>query len=113
MFFPNAINTSLCLLSIVSSTDEIGNKISVIKSSKEVVGIAKSITSSEFQTSVMLQVKFDLKISIQVSIYDGSKYALIKDTLYKIERTYVNGHFIELYLCSTDLKKEDFKWESQ
>ena len=113
MFFPNAINTSLCLLNIVSSTDYLGNKKLVIKSSREVVGITKSITSSEYQTSVMMQKNIELKVSIQSFLYDGSKYALIKENYYKIERTYVNGQFIELYLSLTDLTQEDFVWPSQ
>lgn len=113
MFFPNAVNTSLCLLNIVSSTDSLGNKQLVIKNSKEVMGITKSITSSEFHTAVMMQVKFDLKISIQSFLYDGSKYAKVKNQFYKIERTYVNGHFIELYMSSSDLEEEDFIWESR
>ena len=109
MFFPNAINISLCLLNIVSSTDSLGNKELVIKSSKEVVGITKSITSSEFQTSVMINLKLDLKIVLQSFVYDGSKFAEIKGVIYKIERTYVNGQFIELYLTLTDYKLEDLK----
>ena len=112
MFFPNAINISLCLLNIVSSTDSLGNKELVIKSSKEVVGITKSITSSEFQTSVMMQVKFDIKITIQSFVYDGSKFAKVKGKIYKIERTFITGNFIELYLSSTDLEEEDFIWPS-
>ena len=106
---PNACNTSLRLLNIVSSTDSLGNKELVIKSSKGVMGITKSITSSEFQTSVMINLKLDLKIVLQSFVYDGSKFAEIKGVIYKIERTYVNGQFIELYLTLTDYKLEDLK----
>ena len=105
---PNACNTSLRLLNIVGSTDSLGNKELVIKSSKEVVGITKSITSSEFQTAVMMNIKYELKISIVSFLYDGSKYAKIKNSIYKIERTYLNGQFIELYLTLSDLKESDF-----
>lgn len=106
--FPNAINTSLSLLCIVGISDNLGNKRLVIKSSKSVVGITKSITSSEFQTSVMMNLKFDFKVSINASVYDGSKYVRIKGKIYKIERTYLNGMFLELYLSLTDLNEEDF-----
>ena len=106
---PNACNISLRLLNIVSSTDSLGNKELVIKSSKGVMGITKSITSSEFQTSVMINLKLDLKIVLQSFVYDGSKFAEIKGVIYKIERTYVNGQFIELYLTLTDYKLEDLK----
>ena len=106
--FPNACNISLHLLNIVKALDSLGNKELVILNSKEVVGIAKSITSSEFQTSKMINVNYEFKISIQSFLYDGSKYAKVKGKIYKIERTYINGQFIELYLSSTDLKEEDF-----
>lgn len=105
--FPNAMNTSLDLLRIVGILDSLGNKRLVIKGSKKVVGITKSITSSEYQTSVMLNVKYDFKVTINAMVYDGSKYALIKGEIYKIERTFINGQFIELYLSITDLKKSD------
>ena len=106
--YPNAGNTSLLLLNIVSTLDSLGNKHLKIKSSKEVVGITKSITSSEFQTAVMMNIKFELKISIVSFLYDGSKYAKIKDSIFKVERTYLNGQFIELYLTLSDLKESDF-----
>ena len=106
---PNACNTSLCLLNIVSQTDFLGNKELVIKSSKEVVGIVKSITSSEFQSSVMINLKIEFKVVLQSFVYDGSKYALVRGNIYKVERTYVNGQFIELYLTLTEYKLEDFK----
>ena len=106
---PNACNTSLCLLNIVSQTDSLGNKELVIKSSKGVVGITKSITSSEFQSSVVINLKLEFKVVIQSFVYDGSKFAELKGKIYKIERTYVNGQFIELYLTLSDYKLEDFK----
>lgn len=106
--FPNACNTSLCLLNIVGTLDALGNKRLIILSSKEVVGITKSITSNEFQSSKMINVNYEFKVSIQSFVYDGSKYARIKGKIYKIERTYINGQFIELYLSLTDLKEDDF-----
>lgn len=106
--YPNAANTTLSLLNVVSKLDSLGNKRLAIKSSKEVVGIAKSITSSEFQTSTLLQVNYDFKVAIQTPLYNGSKYALIHENYYKIQRTFVNGQFIELYMVLTELKKEDF-----
>ena len=95
---PNACNTSLRLLNIVSSTDSLGNKELVIKNSKGVMGIIKSITSGEFQSSVMINLKIDFKVVLQAFVYDGSKYAEIRGSIYKIERAYVDGQFRELYL---------------
>lgn len=107
--FPNSPSTSLALVSIVGRQDAIGNKALVIKGSREVVGINKSVTSSEFQTSIMLNVKYDLKVVLQSFLYKGEKYAINKELVYKIERTFVNGQFIELYLTLTDIKLEELR----
>ena len=105
--FPNSANASLTLISIVSVLDSLGVKKNRIVSRKEVVGSMQSITSSEYQTSTLLNIKVDIKVSIQAPIYDGSKYVLMDDVIYKIERTYINGQFIELYLVATDLKESE------
>ena len=111
--FPSSPNISLTLACIVGQQDSLGNKELVIKSSKEVVGISKSITSQEFQTSVMLSKQFDLKVVLQAFIYGGQKYAIIKDEIYKIERTFVNGQIIELYLILTQIKKEELRYDNK
>ena len=105
--FPNSANASLTLISIVSVLDSLGVKKNRIVSRKEVVGSMRSITSSEYQTSTLLNIKVDIKVSIQAPIYDGSKYVLMDDVIYKIERTFINGQFIELYLVATDLKESE------
>lgn len=105
--FPNSPNTHLTLLNIKSTVDEIGNQAFIVFSQKEIFGITRSITQSEYQTSVMINTRFDFKVIIQAILYDGSKYAKIKNKLYKIERTYLNGQFIELYLSSSDVEVVD------
>ena len=105
--FPNASNTSLELLTISSKTDKLGNKINFIKRRKKVIGSKRSITSQEYQSSVSLSVKYDFKVMLQALTYDGSKYAVINNSIFKIERTFINGQFIELYLVLSDLKLED------
>lgn len=107
MSFPNSPSVQLSLLTITNIKDAIGNTKSVIKTKKEVVGINRSITQSEYQTAIQMQVRFDYKIVIQGFLYDGSKFAKINDQIYKIERTYINGQFIELYLSSIDNEVED------
>ncbi len=102
--FPNSPSIRLCLLNISSSIDNIGNKTFGVKSSKEVVGIYKSITSKEYLSSTQLNISCDLKVIINSFLYDGSKYAKLNDVLYKIVRTYVNGMFIELFLESADIE---------
>lgn len=104
--FPNSVNTHLALLYIKNVKDDIGVSKNVVISSKKISGSARSITQAEFQTSASLGIKFDLKIVIQAFLYDDSKYAMINNQIYKIERTYLNGQFLELYLASSDIEVE-------
>ena len=105
--FPYSANTTFYLLSISSVPDEIGSKQLKVTSKKAAVGMLQSITASEYQTSVSISKKLDLKLTIQLFIYGGEKYALIKDKIYKIERTYINGMFIELYLSLSEINKDE------
>lgn len=107
--FPYSPNITFELLSICSVPDEIGTKKLKITSRKKVIGIIKSITASEYQTSISINKKMDMKISMQSFAYDDSKYALVKESIYKVERTYINGMFIELYLSLTEIKKEELE----
>ena len=102
--FPNSPNTTLTLLKIKSSKDNIGTKTNVIESSKEIAGSLRSITKLEHQTSVSLGVNIEKKVVIQSFLYDDSKFVKIDNKLYKIERTFENGQFLELYLASSDIE---------
>lgn len=110
--FPCSPNISIALVSIIYNKDALGNRVLTIKDSKEVVGTAKSITSAEYQTSVVLQKQFDLKVVLQAFVYNGQKYAIANGKVFKIERTYVNGQFIELYLAETDITVEELHSEN-
>jgi len=105
--FPNSANTHLTLLSITSSVDSLGNKTNILKTKKDIIGSKRSVTQSEYQTSIHMNVKYELKVVIQSILYDQSKFVKINSQLYKIERTYLNGQFLELYLSSSDIEVED------
>lgn len=107
--FPNSYNISLSLLRVKTAADALGNQSMRLVGSKEVGGIISSISSSEFKSALENKIKFDFKISIQAFLYDGSKYAFIprEDKVFKIERTYLNGMFLELYLIETQIKYEE------
>ena len=105
--FPNSPNTSLTLLNISSTKDSLGVKTNIIQSQKEIVGSVRSITKTEYQTNVSLGITIDLKVVIQSFLYDDSKYAKITNQLYKVERTYMNGQFLELYLSKSDVDLEN------
>jgi hypothetical protein len=111
--FPNSYNISLFLLRVKTAADALGNQSMRLVGSKEVGGIISSISSKEYKTSLENKIKFDFKISIQAFLYDGSKYVYIKreDKVFRIERTYLNGMFLELYLIETQIKYEDLLYE--
>jgi hypothetical protein len=87
--------------------NSIGTSTYQLKSSKEVIGINLSITSNEYYESKRSDIRIDVALKIQGFLYDESKYADIAGNIYKIERTYQTGQFIELYLSKTKIKKSD------
>lgn len=109
--FPNSGNVSLYLLKAKLGSDRVGNQLLELLSSKQVVGSASSITSKEFYSSLQSKVQVDLKVSIPCILYSKHKYVYIprEDTIYKVERTYLNGMNLELYLSSTSIHKEEVK----
>ena len=107
MMFPSSPNLRVKLLKIMPNTDDIGNVIYECIGSKEVIAISKQVTSKEYYESKRENYKVDMAVKINAFLYDGSKYAIINDLLYKIERTYLNGQFIELYMMESIVKIGD------
>ena len=105
--FPNSPNIRIRLLQTNYVSDVIGQKKLVVTNSKEVIGINFSVTSKEFYESKSLNTKVDLALKVQSILYDGSKHALVGYVIYRIERTYLKGQFIELYLVETKIKEGD------
>ena len=107
--YPNSGNISLFLLRVKTADDDLGNQAYRLIGSKEVVGMTSSITSKEFYSSKETKTNLSFKVSIQCFLYDKSKYIYVpnEDTIYKVERTYQNGMWMELYCSETDIKKED------
>lgn len=107
LMYPGSPNIQIKLLTLISDNDEIGNSVLKLVKEKEVIGISKSITSKEYYESKKQEYKVDVALKILSFLYDGSKYAEYKDTVYKIERTYLSGQYIELYLMETNIKRSD------
>lgn len=105
--FPSSPNIKITLLKLLPSTDSIGNTKLRVVTKKEVIGINKSITSKEYYESKKNEYKVDLALKIQSFLYDGSKYVLYEGTIYQIERTYLAGQFIELYLMESKIRLSD------
>ena len=108
--FPNAPNALIHLLTVTSILDSLGVKSYKVTESKEVVGIVKSITSLESKESASMNKTYDIKVSIVSFLYNEGKFVLYKNEIYKVERSFYNGEFVELYLSKSDLKVEDITW---
>ncbi len=106
--FPSSPNIKLILIKVIEQTDLIGNNYYQIISKKEVIGINKSISSKEYYESKRENYKMDMAVKINAFLYDGSKYVFVNHKIYQVERTYLNGQFIELYLMETYMKLGDF-----
>lgn len=102
--FPNSANTKITLFSVVSVVDKIGVKHQEVTNRKEVMGTLLSITSSEYASSVSLSVTYEFKVKIYFKSYGNQKYAKINGKVYKVERTYITGMFIELYFTQVDIE---------
>ena len=109
--YPNSGNINLFLLRVKTTADELGNQVLRLVGSKEVVGMTSSITSKEHYSSKESKVLLDFKVSIQAFLYDKSKYVYVpnEDAIYKVERTYQNGMWMELYCAETQIKKEEIE----
>ncbi len=105
--FPSSPNIKIELLKLESIKDNIGNNKLKLISKKSLIGIKRSVTSKEYYESKRLEYRIDLSVKIQSFLYDGSKYAKVDDIIYSIERTYLAGQFIELYLVETKTKVSD------
>ncbi len=105
--YPNSPNIRCELLTMGLVQNSIGTKAYQLTTKKEVIGINKSITSQEYYESKRSDIIIDLLIKVQSFLYDGSTYVSINADIYKIERTYQIGQFIELYLSKTNIRKSD------
>ncbi len=100
--FPNSPNILFYLIDIVIEKDELGINKQVKKTERKVVGCIKSITSFDFNSSVIKGVSFDLKVIISSLAYKNEKFIFYSNDYYKIERTFYNGSNVELYVSRYD-----------
>jgi len=105
--YPNSPNIRLQLLTMDMVQNSIGSSVYQLQSSKEVIGINFSLTSREYYESKRSDTKIDVAVKVQSFLYDNSKYVEIADEIYKVERTFQIGQFIELYLSKTKIRKSD------
>ena len=103
MPFPNSPNIAISLLKVTKEREKYR-----ITNLRKTLGIARSLTREEWKASVETKVNIDYKVSTNAFLYQNEKFVMIDEHFYKIERTFVGGQFVELYLNETRLSKEDF-----
>ena len=79
-------------------------------SSKDVIGIERSLTTNEFESNIQTKLNIQRKVLIISFIYGKEKFVRIGAKFYKVERTYDLGQYIEIYLADTPLTDEDFAY---
>lgn len=80
----------------------------MVLSSKEVIGIERSLTTNEFESNIQTKLNIQRKVLVISFIYGKEKFVRIGGKYYKVERTYDLGQYIEIYLADTPLTDEDF-----
>ena len=117
----NAFSFKVALLKVNDATDEYGKQRFEITSSKEMMArfeitsskemmaIPTNITRSEFYEASRSGYKVSKIIRINSFLYQGERYILIDNKVYKVIKTYELSHLLELTLESTNLKVEG-KW---
>lgn len=105
--YPNSPNIRMHLLTLEMIPNTMGVMAYQFKSKKEVIGINFSITSREYYESKRSDIRIDIAVKVQSIVYGNAKYVDIGQVIYKIERTYQTGQFIELYLKRTSIKLGD------
>lgn len=105
----NAFSLKVALLKVSDATDEYGKQRFEITSSKEMMAIPTNITRSEFYEASRSGYKVSRIIRINNFLYQGERYILIDNKIYKVIKTYELSHLLELTLESTNLKEEG-KW---
>ena len=105
----NAFSLKVALLKVSDATDEYGKQRFEITSSKEMMAIPTNITRSEFYEASRIGYKVSRIIRINSFLYQGERYILIDNKIYKVIKTYELSHLLELTLESTNLKVEG-KW---
>lgn len=103
MPFPNSPNARLELLKVEKDREWFK-----VLSRREVIGIVRSLTRDEWKTAIETKVNISIKVSVNAFVYKDEKFVKIENKYYKIERTFVGGQYIELYLGETSLQESDF-----
>ena len=105
----NAFSLKVALLKVSDVTDEYGKQRFEITSSKEMMAIPTNITRSEFYEASRSGYKVSRIIRINSFLYQGERYILIDNKIYKVIKTYELSHLLELTLERANLKVEG-KW---
>jgi len=103
MPFPNSPNARLHLIAVQQDRE----KYKVL-TDREVIGIIRSLTREEWKAAVETKVKIEIKVQLNVFSYKDEKFVQMNECYYRVERTYVGGQYIELYLSKTGLDGDDF-----
>ena len=97
----NAFCLKVALLEVEEEVDGYGNQKFKITKRNEVLSSEVSVSRNEFYEASRSGYKVTRVIRINSFLYKGERYVLIEKKVYKVVRTYLISHLLELTLEDT------------
>lgn len=101
----NAFCLKVALLEVKEEVDGYGNQKFKVTKRNEVLSSEVSVSRNEFYEASRSGYKVTRVIRINSFLYKGERYVLIENKIYKVIRTYLISHLLELTLEDTKLSE--------
>lgn len=101
----NAFCLKVALLEVTEEVDGYGNQKFKVTKKNEVLSSEVSVSRNEFYEASRSGYKVTRVIRINNFLYKGERYISIERKVYKVVRTYMVSHLLELTLADTKLSE--------
>lgn len=101
----NAFCLKVALFEVKEESDSYGNQKFKVIRKNEVLSSEVSVSRNEFYEASRSGYKVTRVIRINNFLYKGERYILIEKKIYKVVRTYLISHLLELTLEDTKLSE--------
>lgn len=101
----NAFCLKVALLEVMEEVDDYGNQKFKITKRNEVLSSEVSVSRNEFYEASRSGYKVTRVIRVNNFLYKGERYISIEKKVYKVVRTYLISHLLELTLEDTKLSE--------
>lgn len=101
----NAFCLKVALLEVTEEVDGYGNQKFKVAKRNDVLSSEVSVSRNEFYEASRSGYKVTRVIRINNFLYKGERYISIENKVYKVVRTYLISHLLELTLEDTKLSE--------